>query len=159
VTTKAEFTRDEWDSLVQLPRWVCAAASAAQRDLAYRTTIEVEVGLLSSAHGRNMGNAFLAEVAADTLHIYDDRTVAAAIEFTDVESGIVEVLDRAAAVHALLGAKAAPADAAAYRHWLLTVTDDVISAARTGDFLGFGGKLVTAAEHRFRDRLATVLQA
>ena len=64
MTTKAEFTTDEWDSLVQLPRWVCAAASAAQRDLAYRTKAEVEVGLLSSAHGRNMGNAFLAEVFA-----------------------------------------------------------------------------------------------
>jgi hypothetical protein len=57
----------------------------------------------------------------------------------------------------MLAGKADPADAAAYRRWLLAITDVVISAARTGDILGFGGQLVTASEHRFRDRLAAVL--
>jgi hypothetical protein len=158
VTTRADFAKDEWDRLVQLPRWVVAAASAAQRDLPHRTNIEIEAGLIASAQGRETGNTFLAEVGADTLRIFDDRSTVSAIEFSDVASGIAAVLERVGGVNQMLGAKVDPADAAAYRRWLLAITDVVISAARTGDILGFGGQLVTASEHRFRDRLAAVLQ-
>ncbi len=158
MTTRAEFANDEWNSLVQLPRWVVAAASAAQHDLPHRTKIEVEAGLIASAHGRDTGNAFVAEVAADTLRIFDNRSTVAAIEFANVASGIAAVLDRVAAVNSMLSAKADPANAMAYRRWLLAITDVVIAAARSGDFLGFGGQLVTEKEHRFRDRLALVLE-
>jgi hypothetical protein len=136
-----------------------AAASAAQRDLPYRTNIEIEAGLIASARGRDTGNAFVAEVGSDTLRIFDDRSTVSAIEFKDTASGIATVLDRVGGVNQMLGAKADPADATAYRSWLLAITDVVISAARTGDILGFGGQLVTASEHRFRDRLAHVLRS
>jgi hypothetical protein len=158
VTTKADLAKDEWDRLVQLPRWVVAAASAAQRDLKYRTNIEVEAGLIASARGRDTGNAFLAEVAADTLRIFDDRSLVKSIDLTDREAGIAGVLDMAGAASELLDAKVDHADAMAFRRWLLTVTDVVISAARSGDILGFGGKLVTESEQDFRDRLAVVLK-
>jgi hypothetical protein len=158
VTTRSAFAKDEWDRLVQLPRWVVAAASASQRDLSYRTNIEIEAGLIASARGRDTGNAFVAEVGSDTLRIFDDRSTVSAIEFKNTESGIATVLDRVGGVNQMLSAKADPADATAYRSWLLAITDVVISAARTGDILGFGGQLVTASEHRFRDRLAHVLQ-
>jgi hypothetical protein len=157
VTTPAAFAHDEWDSLVQLPRWVVAAASAAQYDRPHKTNVEVEVGLLASAHGRDTGNAFVAAVAEQTLRIFDDRATVAAIEFRDVPAGIATVLERAAAVNALLRDKADATDASAYRAWLLTITDRVIAAVRTGDFMGVGGELVTASEHRFRDQLAGVL--
>jgi hypothetical protein len=159
MTTRADFGDDEWAHLVQLPRWVVAAASAAQRDLAYRTKIEVEAGFVASAHGRETGNPFVTEVAADTMRIYDDRSTVAEIEFTDREAGIASVLDRVRAANQTLKAKADVVDAMAYRRWLLTITDIVISAARSGDFLGFGGQLVTASEQRFRDRLALTLQS
>jgi hypothetical protein len=159
VTTRAQFTHDEWDGLVQLPRWVVAAASAAQRDRPYRTKIEVEMGLIASAQGRERGNTFVAEIADETLRIFDDRSVARDIEFTDTGAGITEVLDRVGRVDALLAGRADAVDLVAYRQWLLAITDVVISAVRTGDFLGFGGVLVTEAEHAFRDRLATVLHS
>jgi hypothetical protein len=159
VTTRADFTQDEWDSLVQLPRWVVAAASHSQRDLPHRTTIEVEAGLIASAHGRDAGNAFLSEVGDATLQIFDSRAVVTAIDFGDVRAGLDAVLERVGVVNRMLTAKADPADAAAYRAWLLAITDVVITAARSHDFLGIGGQLVTAKEHRFRDRLAAVLES
>src|SRR5262249_6611947 len=136
VTTQAAFASEEWDSLVQLPRWVVAAASAAQYDRPHKTNVEVEVGLLASAHGRDAGNEFVAAVAEQTLRIFDDRATVAGIQFSDTSTGIATVLDRARAVNALLRAKADPTDAAAYRAWLLSVTDRVIEAVRTGDFMG-----------------------
>jgi hypothetical protein len=144
--------------LVRLPRLVVAAASAAQRDLAYRTNIEIEAGLVASARGRDSKNAFLAEVAAETLRVFDDRSVVRAVDFTDQEAGIAAVLEMAGAVNEVLGAKAAAADAKTYQRWLLAITDVVIAAARTGGFLGFGGRKVTESERRFRDRLAAKLE-
>jgi len=61
-------------------------------------------------------------------------------------------------VNKLVTEKAGPEDVAAYRNWLISITDVVISAARSGDVLGFGGQLVTASEHNFRDRLVLALQ-
>jgi hypothetical protein len=159
VTTKADFALDEWNQLFQLPRWVVAAASAAQRDLAYRTTIEVEAGFIASANGRQTGNAFVTEVANETLKIYDNPSTVPATEFHNREAAIASVLDRVRAVNQLLKAKADVTDAMAYRRWLLTITDIVISAARTGGFLGIGGPYVTPAEQTFRDRMVLVLQS
>jgi hypothetical protein len=158
VTTKADLAKDEWDRLVQLPRWVVAAASAAQHDLAYRTNIEVEAGLIASARGRDTGNAFLAEIAAETLRIFDDRSLVKSIDLTDRQAGIAGVLDLVGAANELLDAKVDRGDAMAFKRWLLAITDVVISAARSGDILGFGGKLITESEQDFRDRLAVVLR-
>jgi hypothetical protein len=158
LTTRADFTPDEWSRLVQLPRWVVAAASASQRDTPHRTNVEIEAGLLASAHGRDTGNTFVAEVGEELMQVFDNRSTVNAIEFTDVEAGIGAVLDQSSAAMRLIGAKGAAVDAAAYRGWLLGITDVVIKAARTGDFMGFGGVLVTESEHRFRDRLAEALQ-
>jgi hypothetical protein len=68
------------------------------------------------------------------------------------------VLERVASVVSVVNAKADATDAAAYRQWLVDITDVVIKAARSGDFLGFGGQLITASEHNFRDRLVLTLQ-
>jgi hypothetical protein len=159
VTAKAEFPTDEWERLVQLPRWIVAAASAAQRDLPHRTTIEVEAGYIASANGRDTGSPFVTEVAEDTLRLFDGGNSTAAGEFGDRKAAIVAVLERAQAVNEILKERVSIADAMAYRRWLLSITDVVISAARTGDFLGFGGKLITESEQNFRDRLLVVLQS
>jgi hypothetical protein len=159
VTTRADFTEDEWDLLVQLPRWVVAAASAAQHDLAYRTNIEMEAGFIASAKGGELGNAFVAEVTNDTMRVFDTPATVRAIEFHDRTAALVEVLERVRTVNQLIKVKAEVADAMAYRRWLLAITDVVISAAKTGGFLGLGGELVTALEQRFRDRLVLALQS
>jgi hypothetical protein len=158
MTTRADFAEPEWELIVALPRWVVAAASAAQQDLAYRTNHEVEQGLVATASGRETGNAFVTEVAADTLKIFDSRTVVGVADFEDRKAGLDSVLAKVTAVVALLAEKADPADAKAYRRWLVGITDVVITAARSNDILGFGGQLVTKAEQSFRDRLVLALQ-
>ena len=158
MTTRSDFSNDEWAALVYLPRWVVAAASASQLDRPNRTKVEVEAGLIASAQGRDSGNAFVAEVGADTLRVFDDPGAVSAIEFADTESGIQTVLAQVEVVNRVLAERAAIPDAMAYRRWLLAITDVVIAAARSNDFLGFGGQLITESEQRFRDRLALVFQ-
>jgi hypothetical protein len=158
VTTRANFATDEWNLLVQLPRWVVAAASCAQQDLAYRTNHEIEAGFVAAANGRQSGNTFVTEVAVEAMRTFDNRAVIAAIDFADRDAAITSVLDRVATINKLVRERADPPDSAAYRRWLVDITDVVISAARTGDILGFGGRVVTTSERGFRDRLVLTLQ-
>jgi hypothetical protein len=155
VTTRTDFAADEWDLVVALPRWVVAAASAAQQDGPVRTVHEIEAGYVETARAAHSANAFVAEVAVETMKIFDSRTVVAATDFHDRSAGITRVLDRVAAVALLLAEKADPADAKAYRQWLVSITDMVITAARSGVF----GPLVTDAERAFRERLVLALQS
>lgn len=158
MTTKSDFGADEWNLVVELPRWVVAAASAAQHDLTYRTNHEVEAGFVASAHGRELGNEFVATVAVETMTIFDRKAVIAGTDFGDRDAAIASVLEKVGVVNRLLTAKAAGDDAKAYRRWLVEITDVVIRAARSGDVLGFGGQFVTASEHTFRDQLVLTLQ-
>ncbi|HEX6870754.1 MAG TPA: hypothetical protein VF163_06625 [Micromonosporaceae bacterium] len=157
MTTRALFADDEWNLIVRLPRWVVAAASAAQHDVAYRTNIEVEVGLIASADGRSLGSPFVTEVADQTLRVFDMKGALEGIDLSDREAGIAAVIEHARRANQILLAKAERADLLAYRAWLLKITNVVIKAARSGDFLGIGGKRVTAAEHEFRDQLELAL--
>jgi len=157
VTTRADFASEEWNRIVRLPRLIVAAASAAQRDVAHRTRVEIEAGLVASARGREIGNAFVSEVAAEALRVFDEKSTLDGVDFSDPAAGIAFVLERASAVYELLKTKADPIEVAVYRGWLLKITDVVISAARSGGFLGFGGRKVTEAEKRFRESLATAM--
>jgi hypothetical protein len=158
MTSRTDFAAEEWDLLVQVPRWVVAAASAAQQDNSYRTNHEIEQGFCATANGRQAGNAFVTEVAAETMKIFDSRTVVGVTDFVDRAAGIDAVLARVASAVGLLGQKAESADAKAYRRWLVDITDVVIRAARSNDFLGLGGEVVTRSERGFRDQLVLTLQ-
>jgi len=150
VSGLGSFAKAERDLLVRLPRWIVGAASAVQPDNAARTHRELEAGFLAVANGRLAKDPFLTEVANGTLDIFDE-------EGPIDTAGVDTVLEKAGEAWQLLRAKVTPTVAAAYARWLLDITDEVISAARSDGVLGVGGMLVTPAEQRFRDRLAQVL--
>src|SRR5262249_55664593 len=138
MTSKADFAPDEWQLLVQTPRWVVAAASAVQRDLSFRTQQELDAGYHATAKGSYADNAFVTEVALETIKIFDSSTVVGPADFADATAGVASTLERVGTLSRLLADKADPADAEAYRRWLLQITDAVITAARSKDVLGFG---------------------
>jgi hypothetical protein len=150
VSGLGSFALAERDLLVRLPRWIVGAASAVQPDNAARTHRELEAGFLAVANGRLAKDPFLTEVANGTLDIFDEESP---IE----TSGVDTVLEKASEAWQLLRARVSPAEAAAYARWLLDITDEVISAARSDGVLGVGGLLISPAEQRFRDRLAQIL--
>ena len=155
------YSDEEWGLLVGLPQSVVVAASAAETDGGRRTADEAEVGLRAIAAGRESPNPLVARIAAELVaRIGDPEAGEAApvIQPADPAAAVADVLDRAARAVKLLAARAGEGDAAAYRHWLVTIADEVVGAARSGGVLGLGGDVVSESERRFRDRLAEVLQ-
>lgn len=69
------------------------------------------------------------------------------------------VLDHVKQALALVGGKATPEEAAAYRKMMGAVAEKVANAAKEGTFFGFGGERVSAGEKAFLEELNTVLAA
>ena len=156
-----KYTDEEWGLLVGLPQSVIVAASQAEADGARRTREEWTAGMTTIADGRESASELVRTVAADVVASQgniEEGEDPPVIEFPDREAGIADVLGRAAAVHALLAGKADDGDAEAYRFWVVTIAEQVVSAAKSGDVFGLGGEVVTETERRFRDRLAAALE-
>ena len=154
------FTDAEWGLLVGLPQAVLTAASAATQDGARKTRAENEAGLDKISEARASASGLVVEVASEALGAAGDPELGEdppVIEPADPIGYARDVLVRAKEVNAVLAAKATPADAETYKHWLVEIADSVVGAASTGGVLGIGGEAVTDRERNFRDNLAQTL--
>ena len=155
------YSDEEWGLIVGLPQSVVVAASQAETDGSRRTLAEWTAGMATIADGRGSASTLVREVAAEVVSRQGDVEEGEEppiITFPDRDAGIADVLERAGAVHALLAANAEEADAEAYRFWVVTIAEQVVGAAKSGDFFGLGGDVVTEPERRFRDELAAALE-
>jgi hypothetical protein len=75
----------------------------------------------------------------------------------DPAAAVADPLDRARSAAALLNARVDEGEAGAYKHWLVGIAEQVVTAAPSGGVLGIGGDLVSEPEQRFREKLAVVL--
>jgi hypothetical protein len=160
LSTEFGYSDAEWGLLVGLPQSVLNAASAAEHDGTRRTLAESHAGLEAIAGGRESASPLVTAVAVELVSRVGDPETGEelpAIEPPDREAFIGDVLDRAGKAAALLTARADEGEAGAYKHWLVTIAEQVVTASPSGGILGVGGDLVTDAERRFRDRLAAVL--
>jgi hypothetical protein len=71
----------------------------------------------------------------------------------DIKQRAIDVLRSAAAI---IDQKA-PAEAAAYKAWLLHIASNVAEASKEGGFLGFGGVAVSDAEKATLSEIASAL--
>lgn len=160
VFTELGFSDEEWGLLVGLPQSVVTAASAAESDGTRRTMAENAAGLEAIAAGRESGDALVAAVAQELVSRVGDPEAGEelpVIEPADPKGLIADVLDRARAAAVLLAVRTDEGTAGAYKHWLVTIAEQVVTAATTGGVLGMGGDVVSESERRFRDELARVL--
>jgi hypothetical protein len=154
------FTDAEWGLLVGLPQGVLTAASAATHDSARKTRAENEAGLDKISEARASVSTLVSAVAQAVLEAAGDPELGEdppVIEPADPVGYGQDVIARAAEASAVLAAKAAPADAETYKHWLVEIADTVVGAASTGGVLGIGGETVTDRERAFRDDLGKAL--
>ncbi len=158
---KFGFSDAEWGLVAGLPQAVLTAASAAEQDGSRKTRAESAAGLDRIAEGRESPNPLVAAVAAELVRRVGDPEEGAelpVVEPADPRAYAADVLARAAEVTGVLAAKVTEGDAGAYKHWLVEIAEDVVTASSTGGVFGLGGETVTEAERRFHDELSRVLK-
>jgi hypothetical protein len=160
VTIEPVYTDEEWGLIVGLPLSVVVAASNVEIDGSKATQTESSAGMEAISVGRESASPLVAQVATELLSRAGDPEAGEEppqISPGDPDAFAADVIGRAREAAEILADKVPAEEVEAYRHWLVSIADEVITAAKTGTVLGIGGERVTPAERTFRDDLADTL--
>jgi hypothetical protein len=159
VTTKADFTAEEWLRLERAPLVAGMAITLADPGgpiEAYKELGATIKTVLDAAAGGGQGE--LVDAVAQDFSEKARQRQNPLQEFKP--SGPLageQIVDELRAVNQLLADKASPDDAAAFRDLLLAAARRAADAAKEGGFMGFHATRVSDGERRMLDKLAEVL--
>jgi hypothetical protein len=161
MTSKADFTEEEWTRLKRAPLVAGMAISLADPGgpiEAFKETaaaLKTVTGAAESGGRGELVDAVAREVADE---LRQRKSPIAGFRPKGATAGI-EILDELREVNRIVSEKAEPDDAAAYRDWLQSAAKDAADAAKEGGFMGFHAERVSEGEQRMLDKLAEVLSA
>jgi len=162
MTTKTDFTPEEWKLITGLP-WAIGLAVILAEDKGGRKATKKELAALERAPalaaaqfaGSVLVQAALPDVAA---HTASDRIKEYSREKGDTEQAIYQdtfkMCQQAAAI---LAAKTPFAEQEAYRRFVLEIGRRVADAAVDAEFLGIGGGTISAYERKILRAFANAL--
>ena len=154
VTTKTDFSEDEWSRIVRAPLVAGMAISLADPGGPIEATKET-VATLKSATNPLSREQLLAEVALEIQAMTQQKRspLSGYRPAADGAPAGEQVLEEVRAVQALVAAKAEPDEAAAFGRWLVSAAQAAADAAKEGGFLGIGAQRVSAREQAMLDRV------
>jgi hypothetical protein len=161
MTTKADFTDEEWDRLGRGPLVAGMAISIADPGGPIETLKETSAALRTIVDAAQTGGHgdLVRALAADVAAKAQNRQNPLA-GFSAKGAGAREaILDELRAVYALLVEKTTPEEIEEYRDWLKTASQQAALAAKEGGFLGIGAQLVSEREQQMLDTLAEIFHA
>jgi hypothetical protein len=161
MTSRADFTDDEWERLGRSPLVVAMAISIADPGGPIETLKESSAALKTLVEAARDGafGSFVHEVAQDAAARARRRENPLGSFKPDRLNPRPDVLSELRAVNALLAEKASPDEHAEFREWLRTAAQRAALAAREGGFLGFGGEQVSEREQQMLDTLGRIFGA
>ena len=161
MTTKADFTDEEWARLERAPIVAGMAISLADPggpiEALKETTASVKTILETAKTG---GDGELVDaVAKDVAAMAQQRQNPVGDFKPKGAMAGEEILEELRAVNGILTEKATPEEADAFRKWLLGAAQRTADAAKEGGFMGFNAERVSEGEQRMLDKLGEVLSA
>jgi hypothetical protein len=159
MTTKTDFTDEEWARLERAPIVAGMAISLADPGgpiEAVKESMAAIKTILEAA--RDGGHAELVDAVANDVAEKTKHRQNPLGDFRPkgAQAG-EEILEELRGVNRLLTEKATPEEVAAFREWLLTAARRAADAAKEGGFLGFHAERVSEGEQHMLDRLGEVL--
>ncbi|WP_017932899.1 hypothetical protein [Nocardioides sp. Iso805N] len=153
MTTKSDFTEDEWTRVVRAPFVAGLAISLADPggpiEAAKETMATFKVATNPPSREELLAEVALEIQAATQQHhnplkgFKPDKTV-----------GVGEdVLNELREVHSAVAAKATPEEATAFAAWLVAAAEAAAKAAKDGGFMGFHAQQVSDRERDMVDRV------
>ena len=158
MTSKADFTAEEWLQLLQGPMItgvVISMASPAVGDMV-KESMAVAKTIAAAAQGAS-GDGLYAELVHEYSNKETMKQAQPKFEKADIETVKAQAMDEVKAAAALLDRKAQPDEAAPIKQFYYDAAVASAQAAKEGDFLGIGGVRVNDAEKAALAELATIL--
>jgi hypothetical protein len=162
MTSKADFTDDEWARLKRAPFIAGLAITLADPGSpieAFKETaaaLKTVVAATDSSTRGTLVAAIAGEVAGDAQQRHNPLG-----DFKPAKGAAAgtQILDELREVNRIVTEKASPEDAAAVRAWLLDAAQNAADAAKEGGFMGFHAVRVSEGEQQMLDQLGQVLSA
>jgi hypothetical protein len=159
MTTKADFSDEEWARLQRAPIVAGMAISLADPGgpiEAVRESMATIKTILETAQGGGRGELVDAVAKGAAEKAQQRQNPLGDFKPKGTQAG-EEILRELRAANELVNRKASPEEAAAFREWLLTAAQRAADAAKEGGFLGFRAERVSEGEQRMLDKLAEVM--
>jgi len=161
MTSKADFTEEEWTRLKRAPFIAGMAISLADPGGPIEAVKETAATLntVKDAAESRGPDELSGALAREALEQARQRKSPLADFKPKGSSAGVEILDELREVNRIVSEKADPDEAAAFREWLQSAAKEAAEAAKEGGFMGFRAERVSEGEQRMLDRLREVLAA
>lgn len=154
MTTKSDFTEDEWSRLVRAPFVAGMAISLADPGGPVEASKET-MATLDTALNPPSREQLLAEVALEVQAMSQQKRspLGGYRPSADGTHWGQQVLEELRAARALVDAKASPEEAAAFGRWLVASAQAAADAVKEGGFLGIGAQQVSEREEAMLDQV------
>jgi hypothetical protein len=158
MTSRADFTDEEWTRLSRAPLLAGLAISLADPGGSIEAVKESRATLktvVEAARERSFGE-FVQSIADDVAGRAQRRENPMAGFAPDRRRARDEILDELRSVYALLIEKAEPEEVDDFREWMRTASQRAALAAKEGGFLGIGGERVSEREQQMLETLGAI---
>ena len=160
MTGKADFTEDEWATLVRSPMVAGMAITLADPggpiEVVKETSAAIKFAVGSASEERD---DLVGELARETRAMVEQRkNPVGGFKPSGAMAG-KEILDELSRANDLVNAKATPEEAEAFGAWILESAQRAADAAKEGGFMGFRAERVSQGEKDMLAQLRSVLGA
>jgi hypothetical protein len=153
MTTKSDFTDEEWDRIVRAPFVAGLAITLADPGGPFEAAKE-SMATIKSATNPPSREQLLAEVALDVQAMTQQRhNPLKGYKPTRSEPPGKQVLQELASVRQIVAAKATAEETEAFTQWLVATAQAAADAAKDGGFMGFGAQQVSDGERAMLDQV------
>jgi hypothetical protein len=159
VTTKSDFTEEEWVQVRRAPFVAGMAITLADPGGPIELAKET-MATIKSAINPSSREQLLAEVALDIQSMTQQRqNPLSDYKLSKGAPAGQQILDELRAVKGIVASKATPEETGAFSQWLLTTAQAAADAAKEGGFIGFGAEQVSRGEQAMLDQVRSAIGA
>ena len=158
MTTKADFTEDEWTTLLRSPIVAGMAITFADPGGPIEVVKETSAVLrfVTDSSSEERGD-LVGEVARDVRALARQRNNPVRDFRPRGAMAGKEILDEIARANEIVSSKATPEEAEAFREWIMECAQRAAEAAKEGGFMGFHAERVSQGEKDMLAQLGSVL--
>jgi hypothetical protein len=158
MTTKADFSEEEWATLVRSPMVAGMAITLADPggpiEVVKETSAVLKFAIGSSGEQRD---DLVGELARSMRELAEQRKNPVGDFKPRGAMAAKEILDELSRANGIVSAKATPEEAEAYRAWILESAQRAADAAKEGGFMGFRAELVSEGEKEMLEQVRSAL--
>ena len=153
MTSKSDFTEEEWARIIRAPFVAGLAITLADPGGPIEAAKE-SMASLKSATNPPSREQLLSEVALDVASLTQQRhNPLKGFKPDGTAPPGDQVVEELRGVQALVNAKATPEEATAFATWMVQSAQAAADAAKEGGFMGFGAEQVSEREQQMLERV------